>query len=98
MNTHPDVMWEIVKDHQARLRAEAEHQNQIERLLRVDPAERDPFGEKLLIAGRHRHRWFGRPFARAFGRDEAPVASARELAEVSHPAGTLAPCGPGVGD
>jgi hypothetical protein len=27
MNTHPDVMWELVKDHQARLRQEAQVQN-----------------------------------------------------------------------
>jgi hypothetical protein len=83
MNTHPDVLWTIVKDHQARLRAEAEHQNQIERLLRVEPADRDPYGEKLLIAGRHRRRWFGR----LLNRDE-----------VSHPAGTLTACGPVMGD
>jgi hypothetical protein len=34
MNTHPDVMWELVRDRQARLRQEAEHQNRVIRLRR----------------------------------------------------------------
>jgi hypothetical protein len=34
MNTHPDVMWELVRDRQARLRKEAEHQNRLTKILR----------------------------------------------------------------
>jgi hypothetical protein len=35
MNTHPDVMWELVRDRQARLRQEAETYNRAGRLQRA---------------------------------------------------------------
>jgi hypothetical protein len=34
MNTHPDVMWELVRDRQARLRTEAEQYNRAGRVRR----------------------------------------------------------------
>ena len=35
MNTHPDVLWELVKDHQARLRAEAQQQRRLNLFARA---------------------------------------------------------------
>jgi mannose/cellobiose epimerase-like protein (N-acyl-D-glucosamine 2-epimerase family) len=86
--THPDVLWELVKDHQARLREEAEHENRARALVvaAVAAGLDRPAGlaaGTLQEAGRHRHprpwRWFGRR-----GREAA--------------AGTLAACAPGVAD
>jgi hypothetical protein len=34
MNTHPDVMWELVRDRQSRLRQEAEQQHRVASLRR----------------------------------------------------------------
>jgi hypothetical protein len=34
MNTHPDVMWELVRDRQANLRKEAEQHNRVSRMKR----------------------------------------------------------------
>jgi hypothetical protein len=54
MNTHPDVLWELVKDHQSRLLDEAEHLHQARLAAAGVRAE-----------GTHRSarewRWFGRP-------------------------------------
>jgi hypothetical protein len=35
MNTHPDVMWELVRDRQSRLRQEAEQHNRVGRVRRA---------------------------------------------------------------
>ena len=55
MTTHPDVLFELVRDYQARLRKEAEDHNRVTELLRRSdsPAE-------LRVTHRPLRRWFAR--------------------------------------
>jgi hypothetical protein len=65
MNTHPDVLWVLVKDHQARLLQEAEHESRAH-LVALARAEDAAGSGRAAGAGRTRRvrRWFGQPTAR----------------------------------
>ncbi len=60
MTTHPDVLFEIVRDHQARLRKEAEHQNQVTELRRTSDSRGERSGRHAGVARQPLRRWFSR--------------------------------------
>ena len=88
MNTHPDVMWELVRDRQARLRQEAEQHN---RSADLRQALRSRSGGPHEWAGAG-DRFHGHPHVASAGRPSPAPAVGRpdrrdrlHAAAVDHP-------------